>query len=179
MWLFLRINSINNNDNDNSDNNNNNNNINNNYCQKLYNSGSWFQNKCYYYLTDVTVIWAGGRTEPPLDKPRCGWENELCLEQERQGKFLGKMCNKVVFIVYFLGCILCIFVESGTTAVRQRITLKYSFHWSRGQPSEAFSFDLSQLYILKDKQQLKIRKKIYWFAKYIFLLFVFALNSSC
>ena len=64
-------------------------------------------------MTDVTVIWAGGRTEPPLDKPRCGWENELCLEQERQGKFLGKMCNKVVFIVYFLGCILCIFVGVG------------------------------------------------------------------
>ena len=60
----------------------------------MYNSGAWFQNKCYYYLTDVTVIWAGGRTEPPLDKPRCGWENELCLEQERQGKFLGKMYKK-------------------------------------------------------------------------------------
>ena len=36
--------------------------------------------------TDVTVIWAGGRTKPPSDKPKCGWENELCLEQERQGK---------------------------------------------------------------------------------------------
>ena len=95
----------------------------------MYNSGPWFQNKCYYYLTDVTVIWAGGRTEPPLDKPRCGWENELCLEQERQGKFLGKMYKKKLSLLSISwGCILCISVESGTTAVRQRITLKYSFH---------------------------------------------------
>ena len=101
-----------------------------------------FQNKCYYYLTDVTVIWAGGRTEPPLDKPRCGWENELCLEQERQGKFLGKMYKKKLSLLSISWGAFCISVESGTTAVRQRITLKYSFHLSRGQTSEAFSFDL-------------------------------------
>ena len=33
----------------------------------------------------MRVIWAGGRTNPPLDKPKCGWENELCIEQDRQG----------------------------------------------------------------------------------------------
>ena len=32
------------------------------------------------------MIWAGGRTTPPLDKPKCGWENELCVEQEKKGK---------------------------------------------------------------------------------------------
>lgn len=37
-------------------------------------------------LTDVRVIWAGGRTNPPLDKPKCGWENELCIEQDRHGE---------------------------------------------------------------------------------------------
>lgn len=42
---------------------------------------------CNLCLTDVRVIWAGGRTNPPLDKPKCGWENELCIEQDRQGKY--------------------------------------------------------------------------------------------
>ena len=32
------------------------------------------------------MIWAGGRTTPPLDKPKCGWENELCVEQEKKGE---------------------------------------------------------------------------------------------
>ena len=40
----------------------------------------------WLHLIDVRVIWAGGRTNPPLDKPRCGWEKELCLEQGREGK---------------------------------------------------------------------------------------------
>ena len=34
----------------------------------------------------MRVIWAGGRTTPPLDKPKCGWENELCVEQEKKGE---------------------------------------------------------------------------------------------
>ena len=37
---------------------------------------------------DVSVIWAGGRTRPPSDKPKCGWENELCVEQEKKGKII-------------------------------------------------------------------------------------------
>ena len=71
--------------------------------KKKHNTGAWFQKKSYYYLTDVTVIWAGGRTEPPLDKPRCGWENELCLEQERQGKCLEKCTRKSCLYCLFLG----------------------------------------------------------------------------
>ena len=48
----------------------------------------WKENDITVILcsTDVRVIWAGGRTNPPLDKPKCGWENELCIEQDRQGK---------------------------------------------------------------------------------------------
>jgi len=124
-----------------------------------------------YYSTDVTVIWAGGRTEPPLDKPRCGWENELCLEQERQGKFLGKI------FVYFLGCILCISVESGTTAVRQRITLIYSFHWSCGQTSDAFSFDL-KIWFKVNFKYLKTNSNLQSEQKYIDLLGI-SFCSSC
>ena len=71
---------------------------------------AWFQNKCYYYLTDVTVIWAGGRTEPPLDKPRCGWENELCLEQERQGKLLGKMYKEKLSLLSISWGAFCVYL---------------------------------------------------------------------
>ena len=72
--------------------------------------------------------------------------------------------EKVVFIVYSLRWIMCISVESGTTAVRQRITLKYSFHWSRGQTSEAFSFDLKISFkvnftYLKTNSNLQSEKK--------------------
>ena len=39
-----------------------------------------------YCFADVSVIWAGGRTRPPSDKPRCGWDRELCLEEEKKSK---------------------------------------------------------------------------------------------
>ncbi|XP_078374364.1 atrial natriuretic peptide receptor 3-like [Oculina patagonica] len=64
------------------------------YSLKYYVNGS-FQNIADYNhstggfnLRDVRVIWAGGRTNPPLDKPKCGWENELCIEQDRHGSCL-------------------------------------------------------------------------------------------
>ena len=38
---------------------------------------------------DVSVIWAGGRTSPPSDKPRCGWDKELCLEEEKEGELVA------------------------------------------------------------------------------------------
>ncbi|XP_078345063.1 atrial natriuretic peptide receptor 1-like [Oculina patagonica] len=60
------------------------------YSLKYYVNGS-FQNIADYShstggfnLRDVSVIWAGGRTSPPSDKPRCGWDNELCLEEEKK-----------------------------------------------------------------------------------------------
>ena len=37
-------------------------------------------------FADVSVIWAGDRTSPPSDKPRCGWDKELCLEEEEEEK---------------------------------------------------------------------------------------------
>ena len=57
------------------------------YCtcsENMANSYTYSMTMCYFI--DVTVIWAGGRTNPPSDKPKCGWENELCSEQERKGK---------------------------------------------------------------------------------------------
>ncbi|CAH3159682.1 unnamed protein product [Porites lobata] len=60
------------------------------YSLKYYVNGSFQGIADYNYSTggfnlrDVRVIWAGGRTTPPLDKPKCGWENELCVEQEKK-----------------------------------------------------------------------------------------------
>lgn len=42
----------------------------------------------------MSVIWAGGRTSPPSDKPRCGWDNELCLEEEKKGEIVTSTPEK-------------------------------------------------------------------------------------
>ena len=34
----------------------------------------------------MKIIWAGGRTSPPADQPKCGWEKELCLESDKRGQ---------------------------------------------------------------------------------------------
>lgn len=47
----------------------------------------------------MRVIWAGGRTNPPLDKPKCGWENELCIEQDRQGRDMYSFNNVSLLIL--------------------------------------------------------------------------------
>ena len=48
-------------------------------------------------FADVSVIWAGGRTSPPSDKPRCGWDKELCLEEEEEGKIVASTPNETKF----------------------------------------------------------------------------------
>lgn len=29
---------------------------------------------------DAVIYWPGGGTRPPLGRPVCGWDNELCIE---------------------------------------------------------------------------------------------------
>ena len=48
-------------------------------------------------FADVSVIWAGGRTSPPSDKPRCGWDKELCLEEEEKGEIVAATPKETKF----------------------------------------------------------------------------------
>lgn len=40
----------------------------------------------FYCFVDVSVIWVGGWIRFLLDKLRCGWDRELCLEEEKKSK---------------------------------------------------------------------------------------------
>ncbi|XP_078693880.1 atrial natriuretic peptide receptor 2-like isoform X3 [Branchiostoma floridae x Branchiostoma belcheri] len=31
-------------------------------------------------MRDVDIVWAGGKTSPPIDSPECGWDNDLCMD---------------------------------------------------------------------------------------------------
>ena len=51
----------------------------------------YFNHRLLFHLisfADVCVIWAGGRTSPPSDKPKCGWDKELLLAEEKKGEIV-------------------------------------------------------------------------------------------
>ncbi|XP_035692506.1 atrial natriuretic peptide receptor 1-like [Branchiostoma floridae] len=59
-------------------------------------------------MRDVDIVWAGGKSAPPIDSPECGWDNDLCADdslmtflQEARYKdqiALGAVGSAVVFI---------------------------------------------------------------------------------
>ena len=42
------------------------------------------------FRNNMTKIWVGGSTIPPKDRPRCGFNNELCppLTEKQEGLFI-------------------------------------------------------------------------------------------
>ncbi|XP_064626574.1 atrial natriuretic peptide receptor 2-like isoform X2 [Lineus longissimus] len=47
--------------------------------------GHYFSiNARFQFLPGIVVLWPGGRTTAPLDRPTCGYENEFCKEAEEQ-----------------------------------------------------------------------------------------------
>ncbi|XP_066267244.1 atrial natriuretic peptide receptor 1-like [Branchiostoma lanceolatum] len=48
-------------------------------------------------MRDVDVVWAGGKTSPPVDSPECGWDNDLCVDDSYQIA-LGAVGSAVTFL---------------------------------------------------------------------------------
>lgn len=51
---------------------------------------NYFNKTGLQYVNDKTIHWAGGKLEPPLDKPVCGFDNSLCPDT----------CNYYKLILY-------------------------------------------------------------------------------
>ncbi|XP_063236089.1 atrial natriuretic peptide receptor 1-like [Bacillus rossius redtenbacheri] len=53
----------------------------------------------------VAIHWAGGRTEPPLDTPQCGFDNSLCPEQGLPGYAILSIVLSTVVVVLVVGSV--------------------------------------------------------------------------
>lgn len=51
---------------------------------------NYFNRSGLEYVKGKSIHWAGGRIEPPKDKPECGFDNSLCP------------CKASIFVLYFL-----------------------------------------------------------------------------
>ena len=119
------------------------------------------------FRKNMTKIWVGGSRVPPKDRPKCGFNNELCPPEKKDPPGLWWMCHVhvCVLIIYKLMLIRMnhsIVTWCSLTLKREKnIMLKYSLHvdvWQNVQQDlcKRWNFSASDTGILGKKEILSV-----------------------